>query len=194
MVYLDKVRAALAKTKGDEEVEEEVAKVFCKESEGEGVPLGYRTWLAMARGEREDEEDRSAFEMLGNGKVRCRSRLADGRVCAGLGFAPEKAGQHFSECHPRSLFRLKCVVCKKDVSPDRGHFKQHLIESHSELFAGGSDWLKVYSSLVRSEMEERNESGVVIEREMQLLHESERVPSSFARWLERVRRVRWEWE
>ena len=37
-------------------------------------------------------------------------------------------------------------------------------------------------------MEERNESGVVIEREMQLLHEWERVPSSYARWLESAQR------
>ena len=190
-VYLREVRAALERDGEEEDVEGEVAKVFGR-GEWEQVPMGFVTWLAMARGEKEDEEDTSVFEMLGNGKVRCRCRLVDGRVCAGLGFAPEWVAQHFSNSHPRSVFRVNCVVCKEDAAPHGSTLTRHLLQSHSDVFTRGCDWLRVYSSLVRSALDKRSASESVIVRELQLLRESERAPSSFAGWLLRAQKEREE--
>ena len=186
-IYLREVRAALERDGEEEDVEGEVAKVFGR-GEWEQVPMGFETWLAMARGEKEDEEDTIVFEMLGDGKVRCRCRLVDGRVCTRQGFAPGRVAQDFSKCHPRSVFRLNCVVCKEDVSPKTNNLKRRMLQSHSDVFGRGCDWQRVFASLVRSELEERNASESVIVRELQLLRESERVPSSFAGWLSRAQK------
>ena len=195
-VYSARVRALLEEENdvfafAYHNIEDELGKLW--NAPTQRVPAGYATWLACARGQEEKEQsqdgERTRFELLGNGKVRCRSRLVDGGVCAGLGFAPEQVKDHFEHCHPRSVFRVNCVLCKKDVSPSI--LKAHLIRYHPLQFPSGvGDWLSVYSSHVRVELEQRGDLHENIEREMGLLRVFERVPSSFQEWLLQAERVR----
>ena len=116
-------------------------------------------------------------------------RPATGQVCDFAPFTKGNVGDHFSGYHVLSVYHTRCAICSQSVSV-AGVLRRLLRARHSSEFTDtvlASHWKNAYSECMRRAMLREGKSETVIERELSILYEHEKVPISFQEWaVERI--------